>query len=433
MALQDLTPQLRTRLSRMERAVGLFVALAIGLLGFGFAYYVYNTAKRKGWFLTKAPYYTFIDRATGLKVGDPVTLMGRDAGRIIAIEPMPADQFEYNIYVQFELRFPHYGYMWTEGSFARVATADLLGKRGLEVTKGTGGYPTYVSHPLREILTAQAGSLPDTALWLLGQELYDVAETNLLAPALAPLTNLNLLAASGKKALTVLDSRESHKGLTGIWDYKQSRYLPFTKQAKGYWLLAEESPAVSERLENVIGQIEAFLPGVFTLTNQLLSVLSNASELTGNLNSVVDAARPGVSNLTILAAELGQRGRLGELLLPTNLNQRLEATLGNAGTAFGTANTTLETASTNLVLLAQNLNRSLDSLASITSNLNNQVEANTNILGAISQTLTDADKFIQGLQRHWLLRSAFRQKPPTNPPPPRSDPLESPKASGEKP
>ena len=35
MALQDLTPQLRTRLSRMERAVGWFVALAVLLLVFG--------------------------------------------------------------------------------------------------------------------------------------------------------------------------------------------------------------------------------------------------------------------------------------------------------------------------------------------------------------------------------------------------------------
>ena len=50
MALQDLTPQLRTRLSRMERAVGWFVFLAMLLLAFGFVYYVYATAERKGWF-----------------------------------------------------------------------------------------------------------------------------------------------------------------------------------------------------------------------------------------------------------------------------------------------------------------------------------------------------------------------------------------------
>ena len=54
MALQDLTPQLRTRLSRMERAVGGFVFLAAALLLFGFGYYIYHTAQRKGWFKIKA-------------------------------------------------------------------------------------------------------------------------------------------------------------------------------------------------------------------------------------------------------------------------------------------------------------------------------------------------------------------------------------------
>src|SRR5437870_1153700 len=124
MALQDLTPQLRTRLSRMERAVGWFVLLAAGLLAFGFVYYVYNTAERKGWFKIKAPYFTFTDRATGLKEGDPVKLMGFDVGQITHIDPQPPyDQYE--VCVKFEIKEPYYGYLWTVGSRANVATADL--------------------------------------------------------------------------------------------------------------------------------------------------------------------------------------------------------------------------------------------------------------------------------------------------------------------
>src|SRR5438552_6366040 len=126
MALQDLTPQLRTRLSRMERAVGWFVLLATGLLVFGFGYYAYHTAERKGWFKTKAPYFTFTDRATGLKVGDPVKLMGLDVGHITRMEPMPPEDFQYNMYVEFDLIDPYYGYLWTVGSRAKVNTADLL-------------------------------------------------------------------------------------------------------------------------------------------------------------------------------------------------------------------------------------------------------------------------------------------------------------------
>src|SRR5688572_4138307 len=133
MALQDLTPQLRTRLSRMERTVGWFVLLATALLAFGFVYYAYNTAKRKGWFLTKAPYFTFTDRATGLKVGDPVMLMGFEVGQITVIDAQPPEDFYYNVYVEFEVKQPYYDYLWSVGSRAKVLTADLLGKRVLEV------------------------------------------------------------------------------------------------------------------------------------------------------------------------------------------------------------------------------------------------------------------------------------------------------------
>src|SRR5436190_22939842 len=187
MALQDLTPQLRTRLSRMERAVGWFVLLATALLVFGFVYYIYNTAERKGWFKTKVPYFTFADRATGLKVGDLVNLMGFDVGQITRIDAQPPWDYQHAVYVEFEIKSPDYGYLWTEGSRAKVATADLLGKRVLEVTKGIGGYPTYISHPMQWVSIAEAKSLPDFSKWLFGEEIVNPNETNLLARPLQPL------------------------------------------------------------------------------------------------------------------------------------------------------------------------------------------------------------------------------------------------------
>ncbi|MGA9779794.1 MAG: hypothetical protein ACLPRE_13030 [Limisphaerales bacterium] len=61
---------------------------------------------------------------------------------------------------------------------------------------------------------------------------------------------------------------------------------------------------------------------------------------------------------------------------------------------------------TNLLLLSL----TLDHLADITSNLNAQVQANTNMLGVVSKTVGDADDFVQGLKRHWLFRSAFKKE-----------------------
>jgi ABC-type transporter Mla subunit MlaD len=420
MALQDLTPQLRTRLSRMERAVGWFVALAMALLVFGFVYYVYHTAERKGWFLTKAPYFTFADSASGIKVGDPVMLMGLVVGQITRMEPMPPEDFEYNIYVEFEVKAPYYGYLWSEGSRAKVATADLLGKRVLEVSKGTGGQATYCFNPLREVTLTEAQSLSALPNWVLAQEIHDATGTNLIAIPKLPLTNLTAIAAAGYTNLWVMNSREERKFMTGVWNDKEGRYYPYTRDSKPYALPSTESAPVTERLENLMARVETALPNILSLTNQLIRVLSNSSDLTSNLNAAVVSARPAVSNLATITAQLDRPGALGEWLLPTNIHRQLETALGSANTTLGTANTTLDSANTNLAVLVANLGRSLDNLANLTSNLNSQVQVNTNVLSQISRTIGDADDFIQGLKHHWLLRSAFRTKgtnaPPTAPP-----------------
>ena len=66
MALQDLTPQLRTRLSRMERAVGWFAGPAVVLRTAGFVYPVYSTPESKVRFKTKASF-----RKTDALPGNP--------------------------------------------------------------------------------------------------------------------------------------------------------------------------------------------------------------------------------------------------------------------------------------------------------------------------------------------------------------------------
>ncbi len=424
MALQDLTPQLRTRLSRMERAVGWFVALAVALLAFGFVYYVYHTAQSKGWFLTRAPYYTYTDRATGLKVGDPVMLMGLSVGQITRMEPMAPEEFQRNIYVEFEIKDPYYGYLWTQGSRAKITTADLLGKRVIEVTKGTGGYPTYIFNPLREVAVAELGVWPDLSKWLLAQEVWDTTGTNLVAKAKTPLTNLTAITAAGCTNLLVMYAAEQRKTMTGVWNDQEARYDVCTRKSK-YELVADESAAVTERLEKLVAEVEQSLPNILRLTNQIATVLSNTANLSSNWNMVALDTRPAISNLTTLTAQLNQPGALGEWLLPTNVNRRLESALGSADTALASANT-------NLTELAENLGRSLDNLANLTSNLNSQVQANTNMLGEISRAIVNADSFVQGLKRHWLLRSAFRAKDTNALPAVPAGQLRSPKDQGER-
>jgi ABC-type transporter Mla subunit MlaD len=170
----------------------------------------------------------------------------------------------------------------------------------------------------------------------------------------------------------------------------------------------------------MVGQVQHALPHILELTNQLATVLVNSATLTSNLNAVALEVRPAVSNLAAATAHLDQPGALGEWLLPTNTSRLLEGTLTNASATLASANS-------NLTSVAENLNRSLDNLAAITSNLNQQVEANTNMLSSISGTVTHADEFVQGLKRFWLFRHLFKTKETNAPPAAPVQPLRSPK------
>ena len=194
MALQDLTPQLRTRLSRMERPVGWFVFLALALLLFGFGYYIYHTAERKGWFVIKAPFHAYVQSSAGLNVGDPVYMMGFPVGQITRVHPMPPGD-KNNVRVEFEVRDTYFRYIWTGGSYVKVNSADFLGKRQIEVTRATNGPAICVTQPgvWKTIPELEQLVAIETNRWQLYQDVLD-ENSNLVFGAYLMLTPANLSA-----------------------------------------------------------------------------------------------------------------------------------------------------------------------------------------------------------------------------------------------
>ncbi len=371
MALQDLTPQLRTRLSRMERAVGWFLLFATLLLLFGFGYYIYSTAESRGWFLKKIRYHTSIASGAGLKVGQPVKLMGFDVGEVTDIQPNGPYDY-YNITVEFRIKEPYYGYVWSD-STVKVAAGDFLGNRYLEVTKGLVGLPTVLD------------------------------DTNKIPVAMLQRHYLKGRISELSKQFT--NTAELYKALNAEAVENRTAYYTNLTGKSIYWLKPDEAPALADRADQIVSKVEAALPGILALTNQIAAVLSNSALLTSNLNNVAENIRPTITNLSVITTQLrNPEGSLGEWLIPTNLNQQLGTTLQNA-------NGTLDNLNTNLITL----NSSLDNLAGITSNLNNQVQVNSNILSNVSDAVVHSDQFIQGLKRFWLFRHLFKT-PKTNAP-----------------
>ena len=66
----------------------------------GFGYYLYVTAEKRGWLVPHVSYFTFVQSAQGLKLGDPVLLMGFSVGEITQIEAQPPYS-GYNVFVAF--------------------------------------------------------------------------------------------------------------------------------------------------------------------------------------------------------------------------------------------------------------------------------------------------------------------------------------------
>ena len=376
MPLQDLTPQLRTRLSRVERFVGLFVMVATVLLIVGLTYYIVQTAKRKGWGRQKLPYFLLIDSATGLQVGGRVRLMGFDIGEITEITAgEPYDP--YNVYVQIRVWEPYYGYIWAD-SRAKIFSADFLGGRYVEVTKGTNAPPSYLFHQLRTVTIQAAKEMVDRPSIVLGQEIY--TSNNLVLGAYAPLTasNFNTIAQLGFENLTLIDKAVKTKKPDAMWDDKIAAYKPTPMDNKGYWLEVEESPALTERLERVVNTVEHALPDFLALTNKLASVLTNAAAIVTHADDLMVTAKPVLTNVA---------ARLDQVLVSSDK--------------------TIITAQTNINVLVSNLVVTLENVGNLTSNLNAQVQANGFILRQVSDLIVHTDEAVQGLKRHWLLKGAF--------------------------
>jgi ABC-type transporter Mla subunit MlaD len=376
MPLQDLTPQLRTRLSRMERAVGWFVFLATVLLVLGFGYYLHNVAVQRGWGKIKANFHTYLQSSTGLSIGDPVFLMGFNVGQITDIHPMPpGDPLHRGVRVQFDVMEPYFRYIQTEGSFVKVDAAGFLNQRLIEITRGTNGYEKCLTQPitvfsnltdLQQDVTAQPGQ------WQLSQEIYD-ENSNLLFHAFTFLypTNLQRIAQLNLPLIRAYNNSEPDKHyIVASWHQKDHAYEAFTPADETAYLQPIETPPVSDELQAMIAQVQSALPAIVALTNQLTSVLNNSAQVTSNLNIAIVATHPVLTNANLLVAHLDT-----------------------------------------------NVTATLVSLADITSNLAVQVQSNSNMLSGISKTILDYDDFVQGLKHHWLLRSAFKNENKTNSPP----------------
>ena len=322
--LGDLTPQLRTRLFRMERFVGLFVAVAGVLMLVGFIYYLYHTAERRGWFVPSCPYYTFVQSANGMKVGDPILLMGFSVGEITQIEAQPPGQY-YNVYVAFEVRQPYYGYIWTD-SKAQIIAGDLLGGRLLEVTKGVAGKATAYE---------EEGRVQDIRVDDRKVALEDSPKGVFLEPFEEP---------------TIVQRAEKLLG------------------------------ALEKPLPAILDQVEKQLPAIL---DRVKKVLASTDSMVKNADAVATDARPILANIEQITMHLRDPdGSLGEWLLSPELREKMGTTLTTLNGNLEELNETLS----NVTAITGSLRRQVESNDHILDEISSLVIETDDLVKGLKRT-----------------------------------------------
>lgn len=354
--MQDLTPQIRTRLRRVEWLVlafligtGLLVLLALG-------WWLKTTGDARGWFVLEVPYYTYLEDAGTIREGTPVKMMGFTIGkvdRVITAEDNGYNRSrKFNVFVHFLVREPFFGYIHTD-STSRLGGAgiELLGGSWLELTRAEGlGVPTVL------------------------------------------ITNTTAL---------VLNDRFGHAAPSTERTNQFLNYRPFRRRDNGYFITTETSISLMNNAEASAAILRNALPG---LTNQLAEILNDIHGLVADLRpSLTKAGGMGdlliPTNLTSrLALTLDDLHGLQERLAPvmTNANQTLLVA---------------QETSRDLKPLFSDVQGAVTNIQGLVTALQQQVTS-TNLLGNVSR-LADkaallADTTDTLMRRHWLFRSAFQ-------------------------
>lgn len=410
--MQDLTPQLRTRLTRLERIVGAFVLLAIGLLVVGFLVYLSYVRESRGWFGSRVRYFTLAMSADGLKEGDPVKLLGKPVGEITRIETQKPEDF-YAIYVEFDVRAPYYGYIWTD-SRAQISPTDWFGRRSLEVTKGSAGLPTYIDWEIKEYTLTEARTLPQRENHRFADTIRRPNSSEMLVRAhdYVNLESLLKLKSAGILSVRLFNKAIQAGRVTAKWENKEAldSYVPY-QPSDCLFILPTELPTLSEQISVLATNLAGGLHAMLSLTNELAAALTNTASLAARADAALVQAQPLISNLASISTQLREpNGSLGQWLLPTNVNSGLATMLTNANETLTNATATLIAANTNLMALISQVDAPMRNLSLIMSNLNAQVQVNTNFVTQLSGLVVHLDGLVEGFKRHWFLRSAFKEK-----------------------
>ena len=335
------------RIKNFDRFVGLFVLIALVLI----VITLLSLGKEQKWFEQRYRYTVVFNKVPGLKAGTPVTISGMEVGTVQSLRLNPQNKVELTLEV-----FKTYRDYIRRDSQATIASA-LIGGKAVDITVGSPGEP-----PLPE-----GGTITS----LEPKELSDILKE---VDVKTPLKKLDD-ALENVKAITqkLNDPRGELFTLLKNVEYVTAQ-LKNGQGNIGVILLDKvmhrEISAAVEAIRRSASNIEEVTQNVSQISRDLPKMVSEVDQAVKEVPKILDEVKQATSGLPRIMEDFQQA----------------------AGQAPG---------------IAKDVKGITGDVKEITGNVKQAAPEIPEFLATTHESVEEAERLIQGLQNHWLLRGSM--------------------------
>ena len=346
--------QMYFRVKYFDRYVGILVVLAIILSVVALVF----VARGQKWFAKRSPYKVVFNKVQGLKPGTPVTISGMEVGNVKSLRLNPQSKVELMVEV-----LQRYHENIRQDSQATIAGA-LIGGKTVEITVGSAEKP-----PL-----PPGSTIPSLEAKEIGDLLKDI-------DVKAPLKRIDEVLDNLKSVTDKLNSPQGSLFKTlGNLEYVTSQF----KNGQGSVGAILQDRKMHGEINAAIAQTRRSLANVEEVTQNVAQVSAKLPSLMGEVDRSVKEVPRLIEDLKKATGEL-----------PSILEDVKKTTTHTPAIAENVKDLTADGKGV------------VKNLKEITGNVEKASPQIPDLLATTQESTEDADKLIQGLQNHWLLRGSI--------------------------
>ena len=335
------------RVKHFDRFVGVFVIVVLILI----VITLVSVGKEQKWFEKRYRYAVVFNKVPGLKPGTPVTISGMEVGTVQSLRLNPQNKVELTLVV-----FKTYRDHIRRDSQATIASA-LIGGKTVDITVGSAGEP----------LLPEGGNITS----LEQKDLTDILKE---VDVKTPLKKLD-------------DALENVKAITQKLNDPQGELFTLLKNVE----------FVTAQLKNGQGNVGGILQDkemhrkISAGVEAILRSAANIEETTQNVSQVS-------RDLPRMVSEVDQAVRE----VPKIVDEVKKAT-----SALPAITGDLQQAAGQAPGITKDVKAITEDVKDITGNVKKAAPEIPDFLSTTHESMEEAERLIQGLQNHWLLRGSM--------------------------